>query len=188
MNSWLQEERHDIIALVYQTPFMQKLIVFCVIVLAASMSACAQQPQDESRNKYYSLTDKSRLQVSDAEWKKVLSPKVYNILREKGTEPAGSGPYLHNKQKGIYHCAACGNALFSSDTKYDSRTGWPSFFRPFDENNIVRARDISLGSELTEILCARCGGHLGHVFDDGPKPTGLRYCMNGYALKFEETK
>jgi peptide-methionine (R)-S-oxide reductase len=164
---------------------MGRLIVFCIIILTVSMSACAQQPQDESRNKYYSLTDKSKLQVSDAEWRKVLSPKAYNILREKGTEPSYTGPYVHNDQKGIYHCAACGNALFSSDTKYDSHTGWPSFFRPLGGNSIVTAKDVSVGSERTEVLCARCGGHLGHVFNDGPQPTGLRYCMNGYALKFE---
>ena len=155
------------------------LFLFIVCVF----SACAQQ-QDEVQNPYYRPSDHSRLKVSDAEWKKVLTGKVYNIMREKGTEFPNSGPYVHNDKAGIYHCAACGNALFSSATKFDSHTGWPSFYQPLNAGSVAQQGDNSLGMDRTEVLCARCGGHLGHVFDDGPKPTGLRYCMNGYALHF----
>lgn len=140
------------------------------------------------KNPYYSHTDNGKLRVTNAEWKKVLSPKAYNILREAGTEAPDTGPYVHNPKKGTYYCQACGHPLFSSATKFDSGTGWPSFFQPLNKNSVTENRDESLGTVRTEIVCERCGGHLGHVFDDGPKPTGLRYCMNGYALSFEETK
>jgi peptide-methionine (R)-S-oxide reductase len=126
---------------------------------------------------------------SDDEWKKVLSSEQYRILRKGGTEFAGSGgALLHNHAKGVYRCAACGQLLFSSDTKFESGTGWPSFYKPFAPQSVVEKKDGTLGMERTEVLCSRCGGHLGHVFDDGPAPTHLRYCMNAGALKFEPTK
>ena len=157
------------------------LLLLCTGIL----SACAQQ-QDEKKNPYYKPADKAKLTVSNDQWQKILTPKVYNIMREKGNEAPDTGPYVHNPKKGTYYCAACGNPLFSSDTKFDSHTGWPSFYQPLKGNSVAQDKDNSLGMERDEVLCARCGGHLGHVFDDGPAPTHLRYCMNGYALHFEE--
>jgi peptide-methionine (R)-S-oxide reductase len=125
---------------------------------------------------------------SDEEWKKVLTPEQFRILREEGTEIAWTGALVRNHAKGVYRCAACGQLLFSSDTKFESGTGWPSFWRPFSPKSVLTKTDRTLGMERTEVLCSRCGGHLGHVFDDGPAPTGLRYCMNSAALKFEPTK
>jgi peptide-methionine (R)-S-oxide reductase len=125
---------------------------------------------------------------SDDEWKKVLTSEQYRVLRKAGTEFAGTGALLHNHAKGVYRCAACGQLLFSSDTKFESGTGWPSFWRPFAPQSVLTKTDSTLGVERTEVLCSRCGGHLGHVFDDGPAPTHLRYCMNSAALKFEPTK
>jgi peptide-methionine (R)-S-oxide reductase len=124
---------------------------------------------------------------TDAEWKRILTPQQYYVLREHGTEYAGSSPLDREKRKGTFHCAGCDLPLFSSDTKYDSRTGWPSFWQPL-ANAIGTSIDRSLFSVRTEVHCRRCGGHLGHVFEDGPRPTGLRYCMNGVAMTFKPTK
>ncbi len=121
---------------------------------------------------------------TEAEWKKLLKPDQYHVLREAGTEYPGSSPLNKEKRAGTFQCAGCGLALFSSKTKFDSGTGWPSFWQPLD-NAVVEERDTSLFVARTEVLCRRCGGHLGHVFDDGPQPTGLRYCMNGVALHFK---
>ena len=120
---------------------------------------------------------------TDAEWQKLLTPEQYRVLREHGTERAGTSPLDHEKRNGEFHCAACDLPLFASQTKFDSGTGWPSFFRPLP-TAIATSVDKSFFATRTEVHCRRCGGHLGHVFDDGPQPTGLRYCMNGVAMKF----
>jgi len=121
---------------------------------------------------------------SDEEWKEVLSPEEYRILREKGTERAFTGKYWDHHELGTYICAACGTELFESDTKFDSGCGWPSYFEPIDSSRIIYKDDSSYGMKRTEVMCAKCDGHLGHVFDDGPPPTGLRYCINSGSMKF----
>ena len=125
-----------------------------------------------------------RVTKTDAEWRKQLTPEQYQIARGKGTERAFCGNLLDNHRQGIYHCVCCGLPLFSSSAKFNSGTGWPSFFQPIAKENVVNEEDYSFGMHRTEILCARCGAHLGHVFDDGPPPTGLRFCMNSASLTF----
>lgn len=125
---------------------------------------------------------------TDAEWREILTEEQFYILRQKGTEPAYSGELNDVKEKGIFICAGCGNELFSSDTKFESGTGWPSYYEPISQANVSLAEDNSLFMKRTEILCSRCGGHLGHLFDDGPQPTGLRYCINSDAMTFEKEK
>lgn len=127
-----------------------------------------------------------KIEKTEEEWKKILTPEEYHILREKGTERAFTGRYNHFKGKGMFHCAACGARLFSSDTKFDSGTGWPSFWSPADKKNVIFKEDSSHGMNRVEVLCARCGSHLGHLFEDGPAPTGQRFCINSAALKFSE--
>jgi peptide-methionine (R)-S-oxide reductase len=122
---------------------------------------------------------------TEEEWKKILSPERYRILREKGTEPPFCGRYHLNKRKGTYVCAACGQMLFSSEAKYESGTGWPSYFTPIKKENIEEKEDSSHGMRRLEVVCSRCGSHLGHVFPDGPPPTGKRYCINSLSLEFK---
>jgi peptide-methionine (R)-S-oxide reductase len=124
---------------------------------------------------------------SDAEWRSTLTPEQYRILREGGTEPPWSGALLNVKDKGEFRCAACGEPLFSTDTKYESGSGWPSFTAPMSQDAVEEHRDVSHGMVRTEVRCARCEGHLGHVFPDGPGPDGLRYCINSGALEFDKT-
>lgn len=130
----------------------------------------------------------SKLPKTEEEWKKKLTPEQYRILREKGTEMAGTGTYEKHKKKGRYVCAGCGAPLFESKHKYDSGSGWPSFDRPVREENVKKAKDFKLILPRTEVMCSKCGGHLGHVFNDGPKTTGKRYCINSGALDFKEEK
>jgi peptide-methionine (R)-S-oxide reductase len=126
-----------------------------------------------------------KVQKTDEEWRQELTPAQYKVLRGQGTEPPFSGEYVHSKGDGTYRCAGCGAELFSSATKFDSGTGWPSFYRPTEEDNVELRSDNSHGMVRTEVLCRRCGGHLGHVFDDGPAPTGLRYCINSCSLDMD---
>lgn len=132
-------------------------------------------------------TMSEKITRTEDEWKKLLTPEQYRVLREKGTERAGTGEYTNTKDKGVYRCAGCGEELFVSDTKYDSHCGWPSFYQPASSNKITEAEDNSFGKRV-EVMCSKCGGHLGHVFEDGPQPTGLRYCINSASLKFEAKK
>jgi peptide-methionine (R)-S-oxide reductase len=127
----------------------------------------------------------AKVNKTDAEWREELTAEQYQVLRRAGTERAGSGEYAHSKDPGVYHCAGCGAPLFRSDTKYESGTGWPSFWEPVAAGAVAERTDTAHGMVRTEVLCASCDGHLGHVFPDGPPPTGRRYCMNSLALKLE---
>ncbi len=131
---------------------------------------------------------KPKVKKSEEEWKKILSAEQYGILRKKGTEKQFTGKLLQNKKAGIYKCAGCGNTVFLSDAKFDSGTGWPSFYKPASNDSVEMENDTSYGMQRTEVLCSICGGHLGHVFEDGPAPTGKRYCINSAALDFKDQK
>ena len=138
-------------------------------------------------NPVYSRTDTTKVNLSESEWKKILSPDVYYIARQKGTERPWTSPIEHSQEIGTYYCKACGKALFKSEAKFESGCGWPSFFEPISKGSILYTPDNSHGMQRTEVQCGRCKAHLGHVFDDGPPPTGLRYCINGVILDFEKS-
>ena len=137
---------------------------------------------------HYSKTSDEKVVLSDEEWKALLTPGEYYIGRQKGTERPGTSAYEHSDEIGTYYCAACGNPLFKSDTKFESGCGWPSFYEPISKSSIIYTPDNAHGINRTEVQCGRCKAHLGHVFEDGPKPTGLRYCINGVILDFEKAK
>lgn len=156
----------------------------------------AGEPHDERKKKHFeaylsilngkTINDMEKINLSEEEWKAKLTPEQYEVLRRKGTERAFTGKLLNNKENGVYECAGCGNPLFKSNTKFDSGSGWPSFFEPYADSSVELKMDKTFGMVRTEVLCAQCGGHLGHVFHDGPKPTGERYCMNSASLSFTE--
>ena len=133
------------------------------------------------------MTEKDKLELGESEWKKRLSPEQFRVLRKKGTERAFTGAYHNEKRAGIYRCAGCGDELFAADTKFDSGTGWPSFYGPIEDEAVEEREDRSLFAKRTEVVCSKCGGHLGHVFPDGPEPTGFRYCINSVSLDFDES-
>ena len=142
----------------------------------------------KKNNPVYSKTDTSKVGISEDEWKKILPTEVYQVARMKGTERAWSSKFETLKDIGTYYCAVCGNALFKSDTKFESGCGWPSFYEPIKKESIIYTPDNTHGMKRTEVQCGRCESHLGHVFEDGPPPTGLRYCINGVVLDFEKAK
>lgn len=161
-----------------------------IVILAASIlvfNACAQKPvtQNQISNSSNMNSEQNKVFKTEEEWRKQLTAEQYEVLREKGTERPYTGKYYLNKDKGIYKCAACGNELFTSDMKFDSHCGWPSFDKEIAGGKIKTQTDSSHGMIRTEIMCARCGSHLGHIFDDGPTETGMRYCVNSVSLSFE---
>ncbi len=173
---------------------MQRIFLALSLVLCLTMNACLQTSQKKpaippARSHAGWFVDEKgdtihKVTKTEAQWKSELDPMSYNVLREKGTERAFTGPLNDNKKSGTYNCKACGLSLFSSKTKFDSGTGWPSFHEPIDKTHVLEESDTAMGMTRVEVLCNRCEGHLGHVFDDGPKPTGLRYCMNSVSLNF----
>lgn len=170
---------------------MKAVLYLSLCSAAVLLAGCNSSPGPEkvsaSKSSLPSTTTNMNPTVikSDEEWKKQLTPEQYEILRKKGTERAFTGAYWNTKDKGTYKCAGCGELLFVSDTKFDSGCGWPSFYAPAASNVVAEAKDDSHFMTRTEVLCSKCGGHLGHVFDDGPNPTGLRYCINSGAIQFE---
>lgn len=168
-----------------KSPLTLGLIIALVIVALAAMASAATPSKKVTMSTRKTAPAAERIVRTDEEWKKQLTPEQYRVLRQKGTEIAFTGKYWNNHARGVYRCAGCGYELFDSDHKFESGTGWPSFWQPVVASHVHTDRDISLGMVRDEVTCSRCGGHLGHVFDDGPKPTGLRYCINSAALKLD---
>jgi peptide-methionine (R)-S-oxide reductase len=173
---------------------MPRIILMTSLLFTFTLNACLQPNANQPNKAAVKVNEASfvnekgetitTIQKPDAQWKEELDPMAYHVLREKGTERAFSGKYNDHKKEGVYTCNACALPLFSSDAKFESGTGWPSFFKPIDKTHVLEDTDVSYGMKRVEVLCHRCGGHLGHVFDDGPRPTGLRYCMNSVSLSF----
>ncbi len=156
---------------------------------SAKMDTTKKNPAlTKEGNPVYSTIDTSKVAITEEEWKKILPSEVFYIARQKGTERPYTSKFESFKETGTYYCAACGNALFKSDTKFESGCGWPSFYDPISKGSIIYTPDNTHGMKRTEVQCGRCKAHLGHVFDDGPPPTGLRYCINGVVLDFEKAK
>jgi peptide-methionine (R)-S-oxide reductase len=145
-------------------------------------------PGSKENNPVYSTTSKEKVVLSEEDWKRVLSPEVFYVARQKGTERPWTSKFEHFNEIGTYYCAVCGNALFKSDTKFESGCGWPSFYEPISKGSVIYTPDNTHGMHRTEVQCGRCKSHLGHVFEDGPPPTGLRYCINGVVLDFEKAR
>lgn len=161
-----------------------KTSIFTLILLTIFSVLKGQDSRQLIKNS--STMEQNKIVKSDEEWKKQLSPEQYQVTRKKGTERPFTGEYNNSKEKGIYQCICCGNDLFSSETKFNSGTGWPSFWAPVNSSNVEEERDIRYGMKRVEVHCSRCDAHLGHIFDDGPKPTNLRYCINSVSLKLKK--
>ena len=160
------------------------VVALAFLMFSASMAQNIKTVKGHENNPYYSNTDTKHLNVSNAEWKKILKPELYAVAREQDTERAFTGTLWNSTTKGTYYCSVCGNVLFKSDAKFASDCGWPSFFEPIGKDRVIYKTDKSFGMERTEVICARCDSHLGHIFDDGPPPTHNRFCMNSISLDF----
>ncbi|MDZ4751032.1 MAG: peptide-methionine (R)-S-oxide reductase MsrB [Flavobacteriales bacterium] len=162
-------------------------IVLTAPICAAMLTGCSQTTPDQKTNQIkLNMSDTTKIQKTEDEWKSELTSDEFRVLREHGTERAFTGEFHDNHDTGVYSCAGCGSELFTSETKFDSGTGWPSYYKPANETCVEETVDKSVGMVRTEVHCAKCGGHLGHKFDDGPNPTGLRYCINSVSLDFQK--